>query len=226
MPPPFAAVWHALEAWALPATCLACEAPADTETRLCGPCHALLRPATTTPLPAFSAYGGMVHAAFTYDGACAPLLTRYKFHDDLAAGRGLAALSLPVLRRAPRPEALVPVPLHRQRLRERGHDQALGLARDWGRWLRLPVLADGLRRVRNTRPQTELDAGGRRRNLAAAFSAGGPLPVHVALVDDVVTTGSTAGAAAGVLRCAGVERVDLWVVARAPAPDDERHGPR
>ncbi|GAB3731795.1 ComF family protein [Silanimonas algicola] len=214
MPAPFAAVWHAIEAWALPVACLGCEAPADPETLLCRPCRALFRPAPTTPLPAISAHGGTVHAAFTYDAACAPLLTRYKFHDDLAAGRALAALALPALAGATRPDALVPVPLHRRRLRQRGHDQALGLARDWGRALRLPVLVGALRRERDTRPQTQLDAAQRRRNLAAAFSMRAPSPRHVALVDDVLTTGSTARAAAEALQEAGAMRVDVWAVAR------------
>jgi ComF family protein len=158
--------------------------------------------------------------AFRYDAASAPLLTRYKFHEDLAAGRSLAALSLPVFRDAPRPQALVPVPLHRRRLRERGHDQALGLARDWGRALGLPVLVDALHRERETRPQTELDARERHRNLEAAFRARSGLPAHVALVDDVLTTGSTAAAAVRTLQAAGVARVDVWVVAQAPAPGE------
>ena len=218
MPAPFATVWRTFEAWALPSACLGCDAPAAPDTLLCLPCRALLRPAPTTPVPGLAALGGTVHAAFTYDAACAPLLTRYKFHDDLAAGRALAALSLKALRSAPRPEALVPVPLHRRRLRQRGHDQALGLARDWGRALGLPVLFDALHRERDTRPQTELDARDRQRNLEAAFRVRAPLPAHVALVDDVLTTGSTAAAAVHTLKAAGVARVDVWVVAQAPAP--------
>jgi ComF family protein len=218
MPAPFATVWHAFERWALPTACLGCDAPAPADTLLCAPCRALLRPAPTAPLPTLATSGGTVHAGFTYDAGTAPLLTRYKFHEDLAAGRALAALCLPSLLDAPRPEALVPVPLHRQRLRQRGHDQALGLARDWGRALGLPVLVDALRRERDTRPQTELDASERRRNLDAAFRMHRACPRHVAMVDDVLTTGSTALAAVQALRTAGAERVDVWVVARAPTP--------
>lgn len=220
MPAPFATVWRTFEAWALPAACLGCDAPAPADTLLCPPCRALLRPAPTAPNPALQALGTALHGAFCYDAASAPLLTRYKFHDDLAAGRALGALSLPVFRQALRPHALVPVPLHRRRLRQRGHDQALGLARDWGRALGLPVLVDALRRERDTRPQTELDAGGRARNLEAAFHARPGLPSHVALVDDVLTTGNTAAAAVRALRAAGVARVDVWVAARAPDPTD------
>lgn len=218
MPAPFATVWRAFEAWALPAACLGCDAPAAPDTLLCLPCRALLRPAPEAPVGALQALGAEVHAALCYDAASAPLLTRYKFHDDLAAGRALAALALPTFRGVARPQALVPIPLHRRRLRQRGHDQALGLARDWGRALRLPVLVEALRRERDTRPQTELDARDRAHNLEAAFRARPGLPAHVALVDDVLTTGSTAAAAVGALKAEGVARIDVWVVARAPAP--------
>ena len=220
MPAPFATVWRTFEAWALPAACLGCDAPAAPDTPLCLPCQALLRPSPAGPVGALQALGAEVHAAFRYDAASAPLLTRYKFHEDLAAGRAVAALALPMLRLAPRPEALVPVPLHRRRLRQRGHDQALGLARDWGHALRIPVLVQALQRDRDTRPQTELDAGGRARNLEAAFHARPGLPSHVALVDDVLTTGNTAAAGVRALRAAGVARVDVWVAARAPDPTD------
>ncbi|WP_397607681.1 ComF family protein [Silanimonas sp.] len=220
MPAPFATVWRAFEAWALPSTCLGCDARASPDALLCLACRALLRPAPSAPVAALQTLGVAMHAAFRYDGGSAPLLTRYKFHEDLAAGRSLAALSLPVFRDATRPQALVPVPLHRRRLRQRGHDQALGLARDWGRALGLPVLVDALHRERETRPQTELDARERHRNLEAAFRARSGLPAHVALVDDVLTTGSTAAAAVRTLQAAGVARVDVWVVAQAPAPGE------
>lgn len=214
-------VLHALEAWALPAACLLCALPAAGDADLCSACEAGLQPAGAGQPPALAALAVVAHAAFDYDAASAPLLTRYKFHADLAAGRCLADLALPALAGAARPDALVAVPLHPQRLRERGHDQALGLARDWGRALRLPVLPGLLRRQRATLPQTALEASARRRNLAGAFVALGACPPHVALVDDVLTTGSTLAAAAEALFAAGTLRVQAWVVARASA--DRRH---
>jgi len=159
-----------------------------------------------------------VHAAFVYAAPVDRLLLRFKFHHDLAAGGLLAQLMAQTLATAPRPEALVPVPLHRARLRQRGYDQALELARPLARALGLPLLDGALRRVRATAAQSQLDAAQRRRNLKDAFelSAGLALPAHVALVDDVMTTGATLRVASLALRRGGVQRVDAWVCARVP----------
>lgn len=163
-----------------------------------------------------------------FDAALAPLiygfpvdrlLPRFKFHGDLAAGRLLAATLLSAASAAPgaRPATLIPVPLHRTRLRERGYNQALELARPIARQLGIPLAPDALERVRPTRAQSELGALDRRRNVRGAFVVRGrTLPDHVALVDDVMTTGATLSECARVLKRAGVARVDVWVVARAP----------
>ncbi|WP_051282839.1 ComF family protein [Silanimonas lenta] len=206
-----------LEAGLLAPCCLHCHGAVPSALPICADCAAGLRPAPALP-EAPAPCGGVRLAAFRYEGTAAALITAYKFGEDLAAGRVLARLALPALREADRPEALVPVPLHRQRLRQRGHDQALGLARDWGRALGLPVRAGLLRRQRATLPQTTLDARGRAGNVAGAFEAHGPCPAHVALVDDVLTTGSTVAAAAEALFAAGARRVDAWVLAWAAPP--------
>ena len=153
-------------------------------------------------------------AVFVYGFPLDRLVPRFKFHRDLAAGRLMAG----ALASAPRPDALVPVPLHARRIRQRGYDQALELARPLAATLALPLRADLLQRIRATAAQSELDAGQRQRNLARAFAVPeqAALPDHVALVDDVMTTGATLAAAAHALRAAGVERVDAWVCARVP----------
>jgi ComF family protein len=225
-----------------PSRCLACEAPGLDGLDLCAACVAALPwnrcacPGCALPLPERGTCGdclrrdaalarrgrvsalSVVHAAFVYSAPLDRLLPRFKFHRDLAAGALLSQLMAEVIAPFPRPDAVIPVPLHHARLRRRGYDQALELARPLARSLALPLRDDLLQRVRITAPQSELSAPARRRNLEGAFTVnpGRPLPAHVALVDDVMTTGATLHAAAEALKRAGVERVEAWVCARVP----------
>lgn len=193
--------------------CPRCAEPLARAEPACGPC--LQRP------PPFAAAFAGFRYAWPLDG----LITRFKFGGDLAAGRALALLLAERVRAASpaRPDLLVPVPLHDDRLRRRGHDQALELARDLGRALALPVAHDLLRRTRATAAQTELDAAARRRNVRGAFQvrsralARARTAGHrrLVLVDDVMTTGATLAECARALQQAGFASVEVWVVARA-----------
>ncbi|ADV28808.1 phosphoribosyltransferase [Pseudoxanthomonas suwonensis 11-1] len=217
----------------LPPRCLLCGEPGDDGRDLCAACHRALPrnhcacPRCAIPLAVPGTCGHCLRkapplqatwASFVYAPPVDRLLARYKFHHDLAAGRLLAGLMLPALADAERPQALVPVPLHSSRLRRRGYDQALELARPLARATGLPLAEGVLLRQRRTEAQSELGALARRRNLRGAFvvRGGRPLPAHVALVDDVMTTGATLHAAALALRRAGVARVDAWICARTP----------
>lgn len=216
-----------------PARCLLCGEP-GYERDLCAACEltlpwndtACLRCALPLALPA-PACGACLRAppplaetraAFVYGFPLDRLLPRLKFHDGLAAGRLLSQLMAQTFARAGRPDAIVPVPLHRARLRERGYDQTLELARPLAQTLDLPLRPDVLQRCKATVPQSRLDATARRRNLRDAFQAVPvpDMPAHVALFDDVMTTGATLHAAAKALRRAGVRRIDAWVCARVP----------
>ena len=190
----------------LTSACLRCALPLGVGGDLCGDCLRRPPPQAATV------------AAFVYRAPLDRLLPRAKFHGDLAAMRLLSSLMCERLLDAARPDALIPIPLHRGRLRRRGYDQALELARPLARRLGLPLRDDVLRRARATSAQSRLDASARRRNLRGAFEvrAHVPLPAHVALVDDVMTTGATARSAAMALMRAGVARVDVWVCARVP----------
>lgn len=217
-----------------PLRCLVCGNSGAGELDLCADCARVLPwnrcacPRCALPLPAPAVACGAclrrppaverAHAAFVYGFPVDRLLPRLKFHQGLAAGRLLAALTAEGLRDAERPDALLPLPLHGERLRTRGYDQALELAAPLARRLRLPLRDDLLRRSKATAPQSRLDGDQRRRNLRNAFSVrtDRDLPAHVVVFDDVMTTGATLHAAAVALRRAGVQRVDAWVCARVP----------
>ncbi len=162
-------------------------------------------------------------AAFVYADSIAWLIRRYKFHANLAAGRVLGAHMARELERylpPVLPDMLVPIPLHDQRLRERGFDQAVELSRDLGDRFDISVVA-GIRRVRATAAQTaSADVPTRRRNLRGAFVADPNVVAgrRIILVDDVMTTGSTVREAARALRAAGASEVDVWCCARTPRP--------
>ena len=193
----------------LPWNLLACRqcgiAMPDARLSRCGACQ--IDP------PPFSHAFCPLHYRFPIDR----LLPRFKFHGDLAAGALLATLMQWPVDPADLPDALVPVPLHRSRLRTRGYDQALELARALGHGLGLPLNAHALQRSRATQAQTELGAVERKHNVSGAFELrpGARLPTHVALVDDVMTTGATLAECARVLLTGGVQRVDAWTIARA-----------
>ena len=160
---------------------------------------------------------------FAYRFPVDRMIGRFKYSGDLVAGRvlGDAAASeanLQIKAGALLPACLVPVPLHPSRARERGFDQAVSLARTIGRRLDLPVRGNLIQRTRPTRPQASLGAAERGRNLRGAFgTTSNPAPLHVALVDDVLTSGATAAAAARALYRSGAERVDVWCIARGGA---------
>ena len=190
--------------------CPACALPLESAAPLCGACVRKPPPVTRAWVP------------FRYGHPLDLLETRFKFAGDLAAGRVLAGLLAERARhdRPAMPDLIVPVPLHVSRLRERGYNQALELARPLARTLGVPLRHDLLLRRRATAPQTGLDARARRRNLAGAFELAAtnalPLPPHVVLFDDVMTTGATLREGARLLRAGGATRVDVWALARAP----------
>jgi ComF family protein len=158
-------------------------------------------------------------AGFGYRAPIASLVQRFKFDRDLAAGRVLARLLAERLIDADtaRPGVMIPVPLNWRRHWRRGFNQAELLCRDLSRHFgRLPW-ADALKRSRATVTQSELPADRRAGNVKGAFAVGRLPPGlrHAVLVDDVMTTGATLRECARVLKRAGVDRVDVWVVARA-----------
>lgn len=207
-----------------PPVCILCGGPGQSLDEpwgldLCIHCESACPRAPPEPPPWQQAF-----CLFRYEDPVDLMIQRLKFQRDIAQARVLGTLFARAWQAAgrDRPECMVPMPLHRSRYRERGFCQTTLLARHIARRLRhqgrpLAVRSDLLLRVRATRAQSGLDAAGRARNLEGAFACppGQRPPRHVALLDDVLTTGNTASAAIAVLHAAGVDRVDLWCCARA-----------
>jgi ComF family protein len=167
--------------------------------------------------PAF----GRTHAALAYAFPLDRMIPRLKYHGQLAVAPVLAECLAQVVEHAPRPDRLIAMPLHAQRLRERGFNHASEIARVVARRLGLPLDADSCRRIRDTPPQMGLKHDQRRRNLRGAFACSSEVRgQRIALVDDVMTTGTSLDELAKMLRQAGAESVETWVVARTLPPGD------
>ena len=221
-------------------TCLLCNDLADTAQPLCSACEAELPwlgghcAICALPLPGTGLTCGAclkrppaftrVEVPWRYDFPVDSLITRFKHQAQWPLGRLLGGLLSHHLQHAfaeglPRPDCLLPVPLGRRRLRSRGFNQSEMLARWLGTDLQLPVHSDWLLRPREGAHQQELDAAARKRNLRQAFALSARAAVkglHLALVDDVLTTGATLQAACLALQAAGVQKVAVVAVARTP----------
>ncbi len=188
--------------------CRRCATSLTDGATVCGPCQRTPPPFEQSVIP------------FRYAPPLDYLLQQLKFHQQLHLAPLLAGLLAETIaaRGIPLPDLILPVPLHRTRLRERGYNQALELAKPLSRELSLPLSITGIRRPRATPAQTSLQGKERRKNLRDAFAVTGKLPAHVAILDDVVTTGATVTELTRTLKKSGVERVEIWAVAKAGNP--------
>ena len=219
----------------LPSRCTLCLAADPTGLSLCRDCRAdlpwlaLSCPRCALPLVAPGQACGACQtrppgfdrsvALFQYAPPIDHLIQQFKFGQGLYLARLFAALLAERLHDSARPDCVIPVPLHPSRQRARGFNQALEIARPLARHLDCRLDHCSCRRTRATPAQSLLQAAQRRRNLRGAFALARPLTArHVALVDDVMTTGSTLEALAKTLRTAGVETIEVWVCARALPP--------
>ena len=193
--------------------CRRCSLEVPDGVTTCGAC--LLDPPPYESTLSAASYG------FPWDR----LITAFKYHGALDLAPSLAEQLVAASRRRPEltPSLLIPVPLHPIRLRERGYNQAWELARRIGRRLCCEADAALLLRIRDTPRQMALAADERAANVRGAFAVephrrAALRDARVTLIDDVMTTGATAAEIATVLLAAGAARVDVWVVARTPAP--------
>jgi ComF family protein len=189
------------------------EAAATTTAASCGTC-------LQHPPPQAQAV-----AAVDYAFPWAALIADLKFHGQPELAQVLAPLLSRASLAAPTPDLVLPLPLSPQGLARRGFNQAWELARWVAKARRLPTAATLLQRPLDLPHQSQLDRAQRLANLRGAFYVPPAARPHiegrrVALVDDVMTTGATAHEATQTLLRAGARAVDLWVLARTPAPGD------
>ncbi len=157
------------------------------------------------------------HAPFLYQGSMSYLVSQLKFNQQYKNARLLGTILARHLQISTElPECIIPMPLHHNRYRERGFNQSIEISRHLSRQLNIPMDLHCCIRHRDTAHQASLSATERLTNISKAFSVVKPLNYqYVAIVDDVMTTGATASALAGVLKQNGVSRVDIWVCSRA-----------
>jgi ComF family protein len=223
---------------ALPFNCTLCgQAAADADMDLCLSCRRHLpwleqacrrcgNPLTAQPASLLCGrclrkppHFDRSYCAFIYREPVSWLLQGLKYHRRLSGIPVASRLLLEYLR--PRvelwPQLILPIPLHPARLRQRGFNQALEIARPLARLLHIPLSVRICARERDTLQQSELPAARRAANVRNAFRMHQRLPVkHVAIVDDIVTTGATANELARLLKRNGAETVQVWAVARTP----------
>ncbi|WP_394148048.1 ComF family protein [Shewanella atlantica] len=190
--------------------CLGCGRIMQIETLYCGTC--------------LSCEPVIVVAPCSYHQGLGVWIGQIKYQAQLSA---LPVLSRALVRRVLQlehrgllqlPQVLVPVPLHRKRLRQRGFNQAYLIAEAIAQSLKIPVVTEGLTRICDTRSQAGLSGRQRRKNLAGAFCLSDNFPYQrIALIDDVVTTGTTAKEIAKLFRLRHIH-VQVWCLARAEAP--------
>lgn len=154
---------------------------------------------------------------FHYHGLVRDYLIEIKFNEALHLAYTLTQYGAGLFLDGEKPpEVLIPVPLHHSRLIERGYNQADEIARLWSQSLGLEVDRDALCRDRATPRQSGLSAPQRANNVRNAFSYSPKREYrHVAIVDDIVTTGSTIDEITRLLHRYGVEFVEVWALARA-----------
>lgn len=143
------------------------------------------------------------------------LLHQFKYHNGLYLSTFLSHLILNSVKyHTPKPQCLIPVPMHSQRIKQRGFNQAAILTKIIAKKLQIPFNLYSCQKIINTVPQASLDGEQRQKNLYQAFKTTKIPYYHVAIIDDLLTTGCTANELAYTLKKSGVKQVDVWCCAR------------
>lgn len=193
--------------------CSRCGAPLDSFNKFefsnCGNCLNLNLPFDNS------------FSLFYYEKPVSHLLISLKFRQKLIYAKLLGELMADKIVKYydtnPKPDLIIPVPLHFKRLQERGYNQSLELAKPIAKKLNITIDKFSCSRVKHTKTQSLLSFEDRKTNVRKAFSIVNNISIsHVAIIDDILTTGSTVNELSSVLRNVGVEKIDVWTCARVP----------
>ncbi len=213
--------------------CVICQHPHSQAFAVCNACRQLFMPIgpacrhCAQPLPdaTFAVCGACcqkqpmldhVFAAYQFEEPLRTLLHEFKYREGLYLTPFLAHLILKSLpNELTKTQCLIPVPLHQDRLQERGFNQAAELAKHLSHKINKPYQLSLCKKIKKTLPQAGLTAEQRKKNLNQAFQAMATCYQHVTLIDDLMTTGSTVNELARTLKNTGIKRVDVWCCARA-----------
>ncbi len=215
--------------------CLLCNMSTKSSLCLCAYClddlpvtkHSCLQCGNTLPIEANNICGkcqtdpppiDRTFSLYEYKTPVDHLIKQLKFKHSIITADLLGKLMAQAIiqQNIPLPEAIIPIPLHNKRLRMRGYNQAIEIAKPLAKQLKLPLLTDAVIRHKHTPAQTKSKAKERRINLRNSFNCKTTLPyTSIALVDDVITTGATINEVAKVLKKNGVQQVYAWSCAHS-----------
>ncbi len=227
---------YKLQEWLFPPRCLVCGKRGANGKDICPSCLRQLPENTPScsrcaqPLPSSQAAGSMcgscarkeppfrkIIAPWRYATPLDELIQALKFRGKLPAGRLLGELLAERIATESRPELLVPIPRHERQLRKHGLNQSSEITRFLSRASGIPWSPWLLTKIRETAAQHKLPRRRRLNNLKDCFAFDNQGDYrHIAVIDDIVTTGATAREAALALKKAGVRTVDIWAIARTP----------
>lgn len=200
-----APICHACEQLLLPLgpACIQCATPLpDDPLSLCGHC--------IKKTPAID----KVFTIYRFEEPLRTLLHDFKYREKLHLSQFWVQKMLLNPPKISPNTCLIPVPIHKKRLYLRGFNQAAVLAYRLGKTMNIECSTQHIQKIKNTAPQAELEAKARQKNLRGSFKLAPIHYQHVILVDDLITTGSTANELADQLKKQGVQQVDLWCIAK------------
>lgn len=195
-----------------PQYCFLCKQKIAAHQQLCTSCE------NDLPVYQKDTYdsGIKYHALFYYQDEICHMLKQLKFKTNLSLSLLFGTYLANEIKKQPRPDLIMPIPLHKKRLQERGFNQCLEIAKVISKQLHIPIDKHSIIRHKHTKPQSQCTASERKHNIKNAFKIKKPITTnHIILFDDVITTGGTIRACHKVLSTQDIKQIDIWCIAKA-----------